>query len=139
MTEYNQLRLTDLSWNKIKRFGMRIISGLDRFRDYQKTKKAEFDKKVAELIADGVDETAAKQEVINGEFGLDSLKAMIEAVMEKEEEFILSAVGDLFDCTAEEAGEIPIKHWINIVLEDKYIRPLLPRWYKLELQMHSDT
>ena len=138
MKEYKQLRLTDLPWNKLKRFSMRLISGIERFKEYRSTKTEAFDKKVSELVAGGMDESAAKQEVVNGEFGIDSLTGIIETLMDKEEEFILTTIGDLFDCTAEEAGEIPVKCWINIVLEDKYIRPLLPRWYRLEQERHSD-
>ena len=136
--EYSKIRMTDLSWNKIKRFSLRIIAGIDRFREYQKVKKDDFDKKVKKLTAKGMDADTAKREIINGEFGVDSLKTAIETLMVTEEEFILSAVGDLFDCPAEEAGEIPVRCWINLILEDRYIRPLLPKWYKLEQQMHSD-
>ena len=139
MQEIKKVSLTDLSFAKVQSIYSKVTLAIEKFESFAAEQRKKHADEVARLVAGGMDEEQAKKAAAGEEFGLDIFKRVINMLMVTDADLLMSIVADIFDCTAEEAREIPIKCWMDIVIKDAYIRPFLPAWYKLEHAMPLDT
>ena len=126
-----------------------LFDKIKDFQDIQKSKFAADEKAISEMKAKYVEDGLSGVELdtavqlyrleISESTGIEAAKDLLLTVFDREYDFAMSIVADLFNCTLEEAEEIPFEDIFDFALKDRIIRFFFPRLRLLEAQMQLDT
>ena len=140
-----------LTPKRAKSLAAKLTILMDKVKDFQDAQKERLKRdeeavkaKSVELSESGLEGEALELAVRDYRLletensGIEAVKEMIFIVFEKEYDFAISIVADLFGVSLDEAEDVPIEDIFDFALKDRIVRLFFPRLALLEARAQLD-
>ena len=136
-----KITASHLTFKQSKSFMIKFTLIKDKINDFKKEKKEVYEIKKKELRENGIENEKELEIALEQHFndtGLDVLEELINIVFEREYDFLMSVVADIYGCSIEDAENYTIADIYDFIVRDKVVRTVFPRLAILEARALSD-